>query len=564
MRQLQGFFKIFKFLRPNRYVGLIWFLSVGMLHIGQAQDIEQEKKRANQLLSPFHAIYNHYHNLKPQTYNPTQASLSLSPNFLYASQKAKEELAIKLGQILDGNGLYLDYQKVPKENNFFDSTLKKSVYYPFPRFKEIYLEKVGFNWFYSPTTVEAIPRLYDRTFPFDSENLSKLLGHPKTGGRFLGLTWQQYLGLLLLLILPSLLHKLLTWLVALILRILIRFSEEEIKQNKIRRLARPISLFVVFWWVEQVIPILQLPAILSYYLRTAINLCLPVFGVILAIGLINVLITYLQHFAKKRSNIWYEQLIPFIRTTLQVIAIIWGIFYMLEALSLNVTAVLAGLSIGGLAVALAAQDTIKNLFGSLMIFIDQPFKVGDWITAEGIEGDVEEIGVRTTRIRTFYNSILYIPNGKIADMTIDNMGMRVYRRYRTMLNLNYDTSPATIKAFVRGLKEIILQNPHTRKDFYGINFNEYGNHSLNILFNVFFSVPTIEAEWEIREVINLQILELAEALQIRFAFPTQTIHVENFPGHSPQPESNLSAAQLNQKLNDFLLKMNYQPIKMED
>jgi MscS family membrane protein len=561
MKNLPYFSNLFV---SNHYLFYLSFLIhlVGFYQL-RAQDIEQEKKRANQLLSPFHTIYNHYNNLKPQNYYPTQASLSLSPNILYPNQKAKEDLAIKLGQILDGNGLYLDFNKIPKENNFLDSSNKKNVYYPFPRFKEIYLEKIGFNWFYSQTTVEAIPRLYDRTFPFDSENLSKFLGHPQSGNRFWGLTWQQYLGLLILLVLPSILHKLLTWIVALFLRLLIRFSEEEIKDNKIRKLARPISLFIVFWLVEQVIPVLQLPAILSFYIRTAINLCLPVFGVILAIGLINVLITYLQHFAKKRSNIWYEQLIPFIKTSLQILTIIWGLFYMLEALNLNVTAVLAGLSIGGLAVALAAQDTIKNLFGSLMIFIDRPFKVGDWITADGIDGDVEEIGVRSTRIRTFYNSVLHVPNGKIADMIVDNMGMRVYRRYRTILNLTYNTPPTLLKAFVQGLKQLVEQHPHTRKDFYGINFYEYGSHSLNILFIVYFTVPTIETEWEVREEINLQILELAELLGIRFAFPTQTIHVENFPGQAHAKFDIIPPADIEKKLTEFLQKIDYKPLSQD-
>jgi MscS family membrane protein len=559
MKNLTRFYDLF--ISNDYLFKIILFSQLFFFQTLEAQDIEQEKKRAHQLLSPFHAIYNHYSNLKPQTYSPVQASLSLSPNILYPNQKAKEELAIKLGQILDGNGLYLDFNLIPKENNFVDSTHKKNVYYPFPRFKEIYLEKVGFNWFYSQTTVEAIPRLYDRTFPFDSEKLSKFLGNPQTGSRFWGLTWQQYIGLLLLLVLPSILHKLLTWAISLFLRLFIRFSEEEIKQNKIRRLARPISLFIAFWLVGQLIPILQFPAILSFYIRTAINLCLPVFGVILIIGLINVLITYLQHFAKKRSNIWYEQLIPFIKTSLQILTIIWGLFYMLEALNLNVTAVLAGLSIGGLAVALAAQDTIKNLFGSLMIFIDRPFKVGDWITADGIDGDVEEIGVRSTRIRTFYNSVLHVPNGKIADMIVDNMGMRVYRRYRTILNLTYDTPPALLKAFVQGLKQLTEQHPHTRKDFYGINFFEYGNHSLNILFMVYFTVPSIDTEWEVREEINLQILELTKVLGIRFAFPTQTIQVENTPAEAKI--SPIPPAEIEKKLAEFLQKLNYQTLSSE-
>jgi MscS family membrane protein len=517
-----------------------------------AQDIEAEKKRAHLLFSPFHTVYNHYSNLKNKDFHPEKAALSLNPYFAYPTQKAKEDLAIKLGQIIDGNGLLIDEKKIPKENNYLDSTSKKNLYTPFPRFKEIYLEKIGNQWFYSATTIEAIPRLYDKTFPFESERLSKLMTQ---GTRFWGLTWEQYLALVLLLIIPFALHWALTRLLALLLRIFIRPTEQEIRENKIRKLSRPISLFLVFWLIEQLIPIFQFPALVSYYLITFIHLCMPVFAVIMGVGLINVLTTYLHHLAKKRPNIWYEQLIPFLRTTLQVLVIVLGLIYLLEVLNLNVTAVVAGLSIGGLAVALAAQDTIKNFFGSIMIFVDRSFKVGDWIVAEGLDGEVEEIGVRSTRIRTFYNSVLHVPNGKMADMIIDNLGMRIYRRYRTMLNINYNTHPVLIKAFVKGLKELVLKNPNTRKDFYGINFYEYGNHSLNILFNIFFTVPTFEQEWDIREEINFQILELATELGIKFAFPTQTLNIESLPNSElKKMEVKLDEAEIDKKLEKIIKK----------
>src|SRR5690606_33156269 len=113
--------------------------------------------------------------------------------------------------------------------------------------------------------------------------------------------------------------------------------------------------------------------------------------------------------------------------------VIMGGLFILQNLNVNVASLLAGLGIGGLAFALAAKDTLANFFGSIMIFSDRPFQVGDWVKIGDAEGIVEEVGFRSSRIRTFYDSLLSIPNGKIVDTPIDNYGARVYRRTFTTL-----------------------------------------------------------------------------------------------------------------------------------
>jgi MscS family membrane protein len=190
-----------------------------------------------------------------------------------------------------------------------------------------------------------------------------------------------------------------------------------------------------------------------------------------------------------------------------------------------------------LALALAAQDTIKNLFGSIMIFVDRPFQIGDWINFDGKDGTVEEVGFRSTRVRTFANSVISVPNGRIADMTVDNLGLRTYRRFTTSITITYDTPPALITAFVEGLRQIVANHPDTRKDYYHVYVNNLGSHSIDILFYIFFAVPGWPEELKARHEIILQSIELAETLGVRFAFPTQTIHMEDLPGQqtlSPQ------------------------------
>jgi MscS family membrane protein len=164
-----------------------------------------------------------------------------------------------------------------------------------------------------------------------------------------------------------------------------------------------------------------------------------------------------------------------------------------------------------------------------MILFDRPFQVGDWIIVGVAEGTVEEIGFRSTRLRTFYNSVISIPNSELMNAKVDNMGRRQYRRLRTTLRLTYDTPPAKLKAFVDGIKEIILKHPQTRKDYFHVVFNDYGPSSLDVMLYMFFEVPDWTEELLAREQVLTDILTLAESIGVSFAFPTQTLHIESMP-----------------------------------
>jgi len=229
-------------------------------------------------------------------------------------------------------------------------------------------------------------------------------------------------------------------------------------------------------------------------------------------------------YLSKSSNV---QLVSFLVITFKVITVITGIVLVLNSFTINITGVLAGLSIGGLALALAAQDTVKNLFGSVMLFIDKPFKVGDYIKGELIDGEVEDIGFRSTRIRTFEDSLIYIPNGRLADMTIDNFGLRKFRRIKAVIQIDYNSYPPAIIAFTEAIRKIITDHPLSRKDFLEVNLNSFGDSSMNILMLVYFNIPTWQEELRLRQEVFLQVLELAKKLGIRLAFPTQIIFMEN-------------------------------------
>jgi len=226
-----------------------------------------------------------------------------------------------------------------------------------------------------------------------------------------------------------------------------------------------------------------------------------------------------------------DQLVPLVRKAMKILVILSGVLFLLQNLQVNVGSLVAGLGIGGVAIALAAKDTIANFFGSLMIFVDRPFQIGDWVRIGGTEGVVEEVGFRSTRVRTFYNSLVTVPNAHFTEAAIDNMGLREYRRLSTTLGLTYDTTPDQMQAFVEGIRAIIVANPYTRKDYYEIHFSGFGAHSLDVMLYMFFKVESWTDELREKHNVLLEILRLAKEVGVQFAFPTQTLFVD----HVAQP-----------------------------
>jgi MscS family membrane protein len=190
--------------------------------------------------------------------------------------------------------------------------------------------------------------------------------------------------------------------------------------------------------------------------------------------------------------------------------------------------IIAGMGIGGLAFAFAAKDTIANLFGSITVLLDKPFQIGDLINIGGnIEGVVEQVGIRSTRVRTLYDSLITVPNGTLTSSHIDNWGRRNSRRWKTTLGVQYDTSPQKLEAFCEGIRELIKKNEYIRQDNYRVFFNAFSASSLDILIYLFWKVPGWDEELIQKHKMSIEILELANEMGVSFAFPTQTVHLFN-------------------------------------
>ncbi|MEN1680304.1 MAG: mechanosensitive ion channel family protein [Planctomycetota bacterium] len=260
-------------------------------------------------------------------------------------------------------------------------------------------------------------------------------------------------------------------------------------------------------------------------------------AVLAAFAVIRLVAGYLTRRAKRTQQKFDDLMIPVAATTARILAVAIGIIVVTAAFSEELPATLiGGLGIGGVAIALASQETLSNFFGSVTVLFDRPFEVGDWVVVDGIEGEVESLGFRSTRIRTGLNSQITLPNNKLATAAIDNWGRRRYRRYLTRLGVEYHTTPEQVDAFCEGVRELIRRQPHTRKDFYAVYFNDFGASALEILMVVYFEAPDWPTELRERHRLLTDILRLAERLEVGFAFPTQTVHLHR-GGETPTPPS---------------------------
>ena len=461
---------------------LIWIESYAFV------TIQQKYQEKYSLSSPYHTVTTHLRFLQPGNYHPSISAKTFDAEDLTEEQKI--HIALKLKQIYDGTQNYIDPSRISKNPNFIDSVTHLQQYIPVDQFPGIYLIKKKNSWLYSRQSLDAILKIHKEIYPFGTDKLVEWIAYLNMGrssSTYLGLYIWQYAAILVVTLLGFIGYKLISILIQRIVKqVLIRKGYQKIANEVLTPVARPLSMCLILILASFFTKIIQLPIHLSTYIFIGFNLFISLLIVIVCYRLIDILVYCLEIAAAKTISTLDDQLVPLVRKALKLFVIITGGIFILQNLDFDITGLLAGISIGGLAFALAAQDTIKNLFGSLMIFIDRPFQVGDWIIAQEIDGTVEEVGFRSTRVRTFHNSLVTIPNGNIANMTVDNMGMRVYRRFRTTIAITYDTPADLIEAFIEGLKKTVMDHPKTRKDYYEIHLNAFGSSSLDILFYIFF------------------------------------------------------------------------------
>jgi MscS family membrane protein len=535
-------------------LGFFLFLSFQNSQAQLIDDVQVTENLSDQinLSTPYHATLSFFFNLERGQFAPELAAKTMDFRGVEGDRK---DLAVKLKQILEGKGVIIHTSEIPNDPNYLDSAAGAEPRFYFDKIKApgVFLEKSGKQWKFSSFTVSRIERVHAETYPYGTAELLDIL--PQIGtDEYFGLQLWQLIGLAILIVLTFLAHLIFTFLVDKgLIYIMKKMGYGNIGENYLLPIAKITSFYLIVVILSLLMRVLQLPAEIWAWVVIVFNTLKPFLITVIFYKIVDVIAAYFSHLASKTESTLDDQLVPLVRKSLKALVILVGTLFILrDGLNFDIIPFLTGLSIGGVAIALAAQDTIKNFFGSIMIFIDKPFQVGDWVTSGDIDGTVEEVGFRSTRIRTFRNSVMYVPNGKIADSVVDNYGLRHFRRFYTTLTITYDTPPELIEQFVKGLREIVLAHPDTRKDLFHVYFNNLSAYSQDVMFYIFFELPTWAEELRARHEILLQMVKLANSLGVRFAFPTQTLHMESFPEKKGLIPAYSGEADYQEKLGKFL------------
>ncbi|MDK1020954.1 MAG: mechanosensitive ion channel family protein, partial [Candidatus Hydrogenedentes bacterium] len=345
----------------------------------------------------------------------------------------------------------------------------------------------------------------------------------------------QWLGLLVIVLLGMIVSRIAAFFLLILVRRFFRREDFQLDTKLEIGFVRPIRIAIMAWvWWIAMRP-LGLDSDVLSKMKTGVATLSAAAAVWAIYRLVDILGTYVAALALKTENKYDDMVVPLIVRSLKVFVVAVGIIFVIQMAGNDTTKLLAGLGIGGLAFALAAKDTIGNLFGSLTLLFDRPFRIGDSVQIGDVDGSIESVGMRSTRVRTFYNSVVTIPNSELTNTAIDNFGARQYRRFKTEIGIAYNTPPEKIDAFCEGIREFIRKHPFTRKDTYHVYLNSFGDSSLNILLYCFFENADYAIELRERHRLILDVIRLASRLGVEFAFPTQTLYVQAADGAPSAP-----------------------------
>ncbi len=233
-----------------------------------------------------------------------------------------------------------------------------------------------------------------------------------------------------------------------------------------------------------------------------------------------------------------DHLVPLVTRIGRVVVFVLIAVFLAQEFGFNVGGLLAGLGVAGMAFALAAKDTLSNWFGALMIYTDRPFDIGDWVKTSSLEGVVEDIGLRSTRIRTFSKTVVSVPNSSLANDVIENFSRMPIRRIYFKFGVTYSTTPAQMRETLERIKDILREHPDVDQTFWLVKFTEFTDSALSIMLYFFTTTTDWQRYLAIREGINLQILERIAEIGVQAAFPSQSIYMEK---DDPEERARLDA-----------------------
>lgn len=329
----------------------------------------------------------------------------------------------------------------------------------------------------------------------------------------------------LLIILGSvLLAKLLYWIIKRFVKTATAKTSSTLDDLLVDMLEEPAVVFIVLMGVSFAFKQLVFPDWLLLWVNKVIYIAITInFTWLIARVFDAIIREYITPLTQKTESDFDDQIVPIARKGVRSIIWILGIILALNNAGYDVAALLAGLGLGGLALAMAAKDTVANIFGGVTIFTDKPFKVGERIKINSYDGIVEEVGVRSTRIRTLEGRLIVVPNHYFTDNIVENVSSEPSRKVILKLGLTYDTPPEKMERAIEILREI-KDNDAALSENTWLTFDQYGDFSLGITF-IYYILPGNDIP-DVQSRINLTILKRFNSEGLSFAFPTQTIYTQ--------------------------------------
>jgi MscS family membrane protein len=372
----------------------------------------------------------------------------------------------------------------------------------------------------APLAVQA-RALAEAKLPFFEARLPAPLRAPGPGG----LRWWQWVALPLLVVLALLIGAFLGWLTRKFLGHLAARTRTQWDDRLLARVAGPLTALWAVGIVTALQPWLLLDAAAAAALHRALRAAAYLVVLWGGVRAINVAFSAAAEAPWTHANPSVAGVLPVARKFSKVALIAIGVVAVLNELGFQVASLLAGLGIGGIAVAFGAQKTVENVFGSFAIGIDRVFRVGDFVRIEDFVGTVETIGMRSTRFRTLDRTLITIPNGKLADMRTETFAARDRIRLFVNLGLAYSTTAAQMRAVISATDRLLRGHPRIFPEGIGVRFTELRESSLNVEVMAWFQTADWNEFCDIRTELFLQLMEIVERAGTSLAFPTRTVHL---------------------------------------
>lgn len=520
----------------------------------QANEIDKEEVVPKTLQSPRATMASFIHAMNDTKRGDSDAikvaltTLDLSDVNALVAKERGTALAWILLEAIDKTR-FINFSDIPKKTRKDQWVFKR---YGVDKDKQIIIKQQdNGRWLFSAETLQQLPEILellktkanlisqgddDTTYQPWTFRLQKQLPEILQD-QLIGLKYWQWLGILLFIILGVLVDWLFSKTALVLTRLLSKRTEIQEYRNLPNNIFRPLGLMAMalVWWLG--INQLTLPENALLILLVAVKFLTSVAGVWGAYRLVDLVSAWMQHKAIRTETKVDDAIVPLAGRTLKVLVTVMGLVFIANNLNINITGLVAGLGLGGLALALASKDLAQNLFGTVTVLVEGTFSVGDWIVVGDTEGTVEDISFRSTRIRTFYNSLITLPNANLITSSVDNFGKRRYRRMSHKLKITYHTPPDKIEAFCEGIREIVRLHPYMRKDYYHVYFNGYSDSALEILVYVFWETPDWNTELRERHRFLLDVLRLANRMQVEFAYPTQTVFLKEMQEGKPMSKA---------------------------